>query len=113
MGQTSARHRSNPPRETAHSSRQTVLYPCRCSVINWHAGAFTSLLLVASLKNLSLALAMESNTTNSARFRSDGVRDGVLRLAIEGHLDVDTTGGIWRQATNTIVRAKSSRALLA
>ena len=55
---------------------------------------------------------MESNTANSARFRSDGVHEGVLRLAIEGHLDVDTTGGIWREATNTIVGAKSRRAVL-
>jgi len=36
-----------------------------------------------------------------------GKRDDIFSLAIAGRLDSDTTGKIWRQATETIAAAKA------
>ena len=43
----------------------------------------------------------------SVALRILGKRDGIFSLAIAGRLDSDTTGKIWRQATETIAAAKA------
>ncbi|MBM4259927.1 MAG: MlaE family lipid ABC transporter permease subunit [Deltaproteobacteria bacterium] len=55
---------------------------------------------------------MASTTTTTATLRSDGLRDGVLRLAIEGRLDANSTGAIWRQADASVTKAKANTAVL-
>ena len=49
----------------------------------------------------------ENLSPSSVRLRAGAVRDGVVAIAIEGRLDSNTTGRIWRQATETIVAAKA------
>ena len=46
-------------------------------------------------------------SSTSVTLRIIGKRDGNFSLAIAGRLDSDTTGKIWRQATETIVTAKA------
>lgn len=55
---------------------------------------------------------MESTTQTTATLRSDGARDGVLRLAIEGRLDANSTGAIWRQVDAGLAKAKSTSVVL-
>lgn len=55
---------------------------------------------------------MASTTQTTATLRSDGARDGVLRLAIEGRLDANSTGAIWRQADAGLAKAKSTSVVL-
>ena len=49
----------------------------------------------------------ENLSASSVRFRTGAVRDGVVAIAIEGRLDSNTTGRIWRQATETVATAKA------
>ena len=49
----------------------------------------------------------ENLSVSSVRFRTGAVRDGVVAIAIEGRLDSNTTGRIWRQATETVATAKA------
>jgi phospholipid/cholesterol/gamma-HCH transport system permease protein len=49
----------------------------------------------------------ENLSASSVRFRTGAVRDGVFAIAIEGRLDSNTTGRIWRQATETVATAKA------
>lgn len=44
--------------------------------------------------------------------RSDGLRDGQLRLAIEGRLDANSTGAIWRQVDASLTKAKARSVVL-
>jgi phospholipid/cholesterol/gamma-HCH transport system permease protein len=46
------------------------------------------------------------------RLRSQGPRDGVFTLAIEGRLDSGSTGKIWRAATEAVSRAKAASVVL-
>src|SRR5258706_14568653 len=50
---------------------------------------------------------MDSSPTNSVRFRGGEKRDGTLNIAIEGRLDSDSTGKIWREATKVVRDAKA------
>ena len=49
----------------------------------------------------------ENLSASSARLRAGAVRDGMVAIAIEGRLDSNTTGRIWRQATETVAKAKA------
>jgi phospholipid/cholesterol/gamma-HCH transport system permease protein len=49
----------------------------------------------------------ENLSPSSVRFRVGAVRDGAVAIAIEGRLDSNTTGRIWRQATETVANAKA------
>jgi phospholipid/cholesterol/gamma-HCH transport system permease protein len=49
----------------------------------------------------------ENLSPSSVRFRAGAVRDGAVAIAIEGRLDSNTTGRIWRQATETVANAKA------
>ena len=49
----------------------------------------------------------ENLSPSSVRLRAGAVRDGVVAIAIEGRLDSNTTGRIWRQATETVANAKA------
>ncbi|HSE89557.1 MAG TPA: MlaE family lipid ABC transporter permease subunit [Candidatus Binatia bacterium] len=46
-------------------------------------------------------------TASAARLRVGALRDGVLVMAIAGRLDSNTTGKIWRQATQRLGAAKA------
>jgi phospholipid/cholesterol/gamma-HCH transport system permease protein len=50
---------------------------------------------------------MESQLSKSASLHSDGPRNGVLKLAIAGRLDADSTGGIWRESTRLVAAARA------
>lgn len=49
---------------------------------------------------------------SSVMFRDEGIRDGVYTFAIEGRLDSSSTGKIWRQALDTVARARSRHVAL-
>ena len=49
----------------------------------------------------------ENLSASSVRLRTGAIRDGVVAIAIEGRLDSNTTGRIWRQATETVATAKA------
>jgi len=49
----------------------------------------------------------ENLSASSVRLRAGAVHDGVVSIAIEGRLDSNTTGKIWRQATETLATAKA------
>ena len=51
---------------------------------------------------------MALSAQNSSVLRTDTSRDGSTRLSIVGRLDSTTTGGMWRQATAALGRAKAS-----
>jgi phospholipid/cholesterol/gamma-HCH transport system permease protein len=51
---------------------------------------------------------MESQLSKSASLHSDGPRNGVLKLAIAGRLDADSTGGIWRESTRLVAAARAA-----
>jgi len=48
----------------------------------------------------------------SVNLRKEPPRDGVLRLAIDGRLDSDGTGQIWRDATSSVAAAKAASVVL-
>ncbi len=45
---------------------------------------------------------------NAAKLRSDGPRSGVLKLAIDGRLDADSTGPVWRESTRLVTAARAN-----
>ena len=49
----------------------------------------------------------EDLSAPSVRLRAGAVRDGMVAITIEGRLDSNTTGKIWRQATETVATAKA------
>src|SRR5687768_7978111 len=49
---------------------------------------------------------------NHVKFRTEKLRDGGLRIIIEGRLDSSTTGTIWRDATDTVAAARVPQVLL-
>jgi phospholipid/cholesterol/gamma-HCH transport system permease protein len=49
----------------------------------------------------------ENLSASSVRLSSGAVHDGVVSIAIEGRLDSNTTGKIWRKATETVATAKA------
>jgi phospholipid/cholesterol/gamma-HCH transport system permease protein len=49
---------------------------------------------------------------SSIHLRVEATRNGVFHFALDGRLDADTTGKIWRQATQTLARARASHAVL-
>jgi len=51
---------------------------------------------------------MESQLSTAASLRSDGPRNGLLKLAIAGRLDADSTGRIWRESTRLVVAARAA-----
>ncbi len=55
---------------------------------------------------------MNQPSHTQVTLRSDGPRDGVLRLAIDGRLDSDGTGQIWRDATSSVAAAKAVSVVL-
>ena len=50
---------------------------------------------------------MKDLSAPSVRLRAGAVRDGMVAIIIEGRLDSNTTGKIWRQATETVATAKA------
>jgi phospholipid/cholesterol/gamma-HCH transport system permease protein len=48
----------------------------------------------------------------SVRLRAGAPRNGTLTLSIEGRLASDTTGKIWRQATEAVTAAKAQRVII-
>lgn len=52
---------------------------------------------------------MNTAIANAAKLRSDGPRNGVLTLAIDGRLDADSTGPVWRESTRLVAAARASR----
>jgi len=55
---------------------------------------------------------MRSFVHASVNLRKEPPRDGVLRLAIDGRLDSDGTGQIWRDATSSVAAAKAPSVVL-
>lgn len=51
---------------------------------------------------------MESPPSNAASLRSDGPRNGLLKLVIAGRLDADSTGSIWRESTRLVAAARAA-----
>lgn len=51
---------------------------------------------------------MESQLPNGASLRSDGPRNGLLKLVIAGRLDADSTGRVWREATRLVASARAA-----
>jgi len=51
---------------------------------------------------------MAAASHSAVDFRSEGPRDGTLKLTIGGRLDAETTGTIWRRAVET-VQSQNSR----
>ena len=49
---------------------------------------------------------MDSPISNGAKLRSDGPRNGLLKLAIDGRLDADSTGRVWRESTRLVAAAR-------
>ena len=49
---------------------------------------------------------MDSPISNGAKLRSDGPRNGLLKLAIDGRLDADSTGPVWRESTRLVAAAR-------
>jgi phospholipid/cholesterol/gamma-HCH transport system permease protein len=54
----------------------------------------------------------ENLSTSSVRLRAGTVHDGVIAITIEGRLDSNTTGKIWRQATETVATAKARSVII-
>ena len=50
---------------------------------------------------------MKENLSAPVRLRAGAVHDGVVNISIEGRLDSNTTGRIWRRATETVATAKT------
>jgi phospholipid/cholesterol/gamma-HCH transport system permease protein len=55
---------------------------------------------------------MTEPSSSTATLRSQGVQNGILMLAIEGRLDSNNTGSVWRQATETVTGAKAATVVL-
>jgi len=55
---------------------------------------------------------MAAASHNGVNFHSDGPRDGTLKVTIDGRLDADTTGMIWRRAVSTIKAANAQNVVI-
>jgi phospholipid/cholesterol/gamma-HCH transport system permease protein len=55
---------------------------------------------------------MRSFAHASVHLRQEPPRDGILRLAIDGRLDSDGTGQIWREATDSVAAARAASVVL-
>jgi phospholipid/cholesterol/gamma-HCH transport system permease protein len=55
---------------------------------------------------------MRSFAHAAVQLRQEPPRDGVLRLAIDGRLDSDGTGQIWRDVTDSVAAAKAASVVL-
>jgi phospholipid/cholesterol/gamma-HCH transport system permease protein len=51
---------------------------------------------------------MDSPILNGAQLRSDGPRNGLLKLAIDGRLDADSTGRVWRESIRLVAAARAA-----
>ena len=51
---------------------------------------------------------MDSPISNGAKLRSDGPRNGLLKLAIDGRLDADSTGRVWRDSIRLVAAARAA-----
>ena len=51
---------------------------------------------------------MDSPIFNGAQLRSDGPCNGLLKLAIDGRLDADSTGRVWRESTRLVAAARAA-----
>ena len=51
---------------------------------------------------------MDSLISNGAKLRSDGPRNGLLKLSIDGRLDADSTGRVWRESTRLVSAARAT-----
>jgi phospholipid/cholesterol/gamma-HCH transport system permease protein len=51
---------------------------------------------------------MDSLISNGAKLRSDGPRNGLLKLSIDGRLDADSTGRVWRESTRLVAAARAA-----
>ncbi|HSQ12218.1 MAG TPA: MlaE family lipid ABC transporter permease subunit [Candidatus Deferrimicrobium sp.] len=51
---------------------------------------------------------MDSLISNGAKLRSDGPRNGLLKLSIDGRLDADSTGRVWRESTRLVSAARAA-----
>ena len=55
---------------------------------------------------------MASSPHTGVDLRSEGPRDGVLKLIIAGRLDSSTTGGIWRRASTAVNGAQVANVVI-
>jgi phospholipid/cholesterol/gamma-HCH transport system permease protein len=55
---------------------------------------------------------MKENLSAPVRLRAGAVHDGVVNISIEGRLDSNTTGSIWRRATEMVTTAKTRSVLV-
>ncbi|MGZ8443285.1 MAG: MlaE family lipid ABC transporter permease subunit [Candidatus Binatia bacterium] len=51
---------------------------------------------------------MDSLISNGAKLRSDGPRNGRLKLSIDGRLDANSTGRVWRESTRLVSVARAA-----
>ena len=51
---------------------------------------------------------MDPPISNGAKLRSDGPRNGLLKLAIDGRLDADSTGRVWRESIRLVAAARAA-----
>ncbi|MGZ8452389.1 MAG: MlaE family lipid ABC transporter permease subunit [Candidatus Binatia bacterium] len=51
---------------------------------------------------------MDSLISNGAKLRSDGSRNGLLKLSIDGRLDANSTGRVWRESTRLVSVARAA-----
>ncbi|MGZ8529986.1 MAG: MlaE family lipid ABC transporter permease subunit [Candidatus Binatia bacterium] len=51
---------------------------------------------------------MDSPISNGAKLRSDGPRNGRLKLSIDGRLDANSTGRVWRESTRLVSVARAA-----
>ncbi|MGZ8498266.1 MAG: MlaE family lipid ABC transporter permease subunit [Candidatus Binatia bacterium] len=51
---------------------------------------------------------MDSLSSNGAKLRSDGPRNGRLKLSIDGRLDANSTGRVWRESTRLVSVARAA-----
>ncbi|MGZ8483468.1 MAG: MlaE family lipid ABC transporter permease subunit [Candidatus Binatia bacterium] len=51
---------------------------------------------------------MDSLISNGAKLRSDGPRNGLLKLSIDGRLDANSTGHVWRESTRLVSVARAA-----
>jgi phospholipid/cholesterol/gamma-HCH transport system permease protein len=54
----------------------------------------------------------ENLSAAAVRLRASSLRDGMVTIAIEGRLESNTTGKIWRQATETLTAAKARSVII-
>ena len=55
---------------------------------------------------------MASISQTLVELRSEGPRDGLLRLVFSGQLDAATTGTVWRRAEAAVIKAKPKNVLI-